>query len=71
MDLGKIDKTVLKSLLKEILKEDITLFKDIIKEILTENQVIISKEQESRRKRLEQLINQDFDKYDDVFKALA
>lgn len=71
MDLGKIDRTALKALIKEILKEDINLFKDVIKEILIENQVIVSKEQEERRKRLEKMIADDFDKYDEVFKALA
>lgn len=71
MDLGKIDKSVLKTLIKEILKEDIAIFKDVIKEILVENQVITSKDQENRRKRLELMIDQDFDKYNDVFKALA
>ncbi len=71
MDLGKIDKATLKAIIKEILVEDIGIFKDVIKEILAENQVITSKEQENRRKKLEMLIDKDFDNYDDVFKALA
>ncbi|MFK7809686.1 MAG: hypothetical protein AB8F74_17910 [Saprospiraceae bacterium] len=71
MDLSKMDRTTLKSLLKEIVTEDISLFKKVLKEILQENQIISSKEQEDRRKKLERLINDDFDKYDDVFKALA
>ncbi len=71
MDLGKIDKVTLKAIIKEILVEDVSIFKDVIKEILIENQVITSKEQESRRKKLEMLIDKDFDNYDDVFKALA
>lgn len=71
MDLGKVDKIALKAILKEILLEDISLFKDVIKEILAENQVITSKDQEKRRKKLEMLIDQDFDNYNDVFKALA
>lgn len=57
--------------IKEILKEDIGLFKEVIKEILVEHQVIANNEQDKRRKQLEKLIDSDFDKYDEVFKALA
>ena len=71
MSLGNLEKTELKILLKEILREDASLFKDVIKEILIENQVIVSDDQAARRKKLEAMINEDFDKYDDVFKALA
>ena len=71
MDLGKLDRTTLKSILREILNEDINLFKEVIRELLIENQVIASKEQELRRQKLEMMINEDFDNYDDVFKALA
>jgi len=71
MNLGKIDKAILKSIIKEILTEDVSLFKEVIKEILEENQVISTKEQSGKRNRLEQLIDKDFDKYDEVFKALA
>ena len=71
MNLGKIDKAILKSIIKEILTEDVSLFKDIIKEILEENQVISTKEQSEKRSRLEQLIDKDFNKYDEEFKALA
>jgi hypothetical protein len=71
MDLGKIDRVTLKSIIKEILKEDVDMFKDVIKEILVENQVITSKEQASRREKLIKMISEDFDKYDDTFKALA
>ena len=71
MSLGNLERTELKILLKEILREDASLFKDVIKEILIENQVIVSDNQAARRKKLEAMINEDFDKYDDVFKALA
>jgi len=67
MSIEKIDKT----LMKEIVSEDITLFKEVIKELLIENQVIVSDEQAQRREKLEKIINEDFDKYDDVFKTLA
>jgi len=71
MDVKNIDKSVLKAIIREIIKEDISLFKDTIKEILVENQIIVSSEQKERRERLEKLINDDFKKYDEVFKALA
>ena len=71
MDAQNIDKSVLKSIIREIIKEDISLFKETIKEILVENQIIVSKEQKDRRERLEKLIDDDFRKYDEVFKALA
>ena len=71
MDLGKVDKVTLKAIIKEILMEDVSIFKEVIKEILAENQVITSKDQGERRKKLEQLIDEDFDNYDEVFKALA
>jgi len=71
MNLENIKKEELKILIKEIIKEDRNFFKEIIKEILIENQVIVSDEQAARRKKLEAMINEDFDKYNDVFKALA
>lgn len=71
MNLEKIDRAELKSLIKEVLQEDITLFKDVIAEILIENQIIISEEQAERRQKLEKMIHDDFEKYDDVFRALA
>lgn len=67
----KIDRAELKIIIKEIMKEDLSFFKETIKEILLENQIIVSEEQAERRKKLEQMINEDFEQYDDVFKALA
>lgn len=55
----------------EILKEEPQLIKAIVKEVLEENQIIISDPQQERRKQIEAMINEDFDKYDNVFKALA
>ncbi len=71
MDLTNIDKSVLKSIIQEIIKEDPRLFKEIIKEILVENQVIAAEDPAERRKRLEDIIDRNFDKYDTVFKKLA
>lgn len=71
MNSQNIDRESLKSVITEILLENPKYFKDIIREILLESQVIISEEQVERRKRLEEMINEDFDKYDEVFKSLA
>ncbi len=71
MDLAKIDKQILKPIILEILAENPSLLKGIINEILIENKIIVSKEQETRRKKLQQLIEEDFARYDEVFKALA
>lgn len=71
MEAKNIDKATLKLALQELIKEDKNLFKEIITEILVENQVITSNKQEKRRKKIEQLLDLDFDEYDEVFKALA
>ena len=71
MNMQEVDRTVLKSVIKELLTEDLSIFKDIIRELLIENQVIVDKEQEKRRNKLEKMIGDDFDKYEDVFQALA
>lgn len=65
------DKAILKNMVIEILKEEPQLIKAIVKEVLEENQIIISDPQQERRKQIEAMINEDFDKYDNVFKALA
>ena len=58
-------------MIAETLFENPKYFKEIITEILIENQIIINEEQATRRKRLEEMIEEDFDKYDVVFKSLA
>ncbi|MCB0594715.1 MAG: hypothetical protein H6557_15865 [Lewinellaceae bacterium] len=71
MELSKMDRTVLKEIIRELLLEDSIIFKKIIEEILEENKIIISGEQMKRRKLVEKMIQEDFDKYDEVFKELA
>jgi hypothetical protein len=66
-----IDRVALKSVVSEILLDNPKYFKDIILEILLEHQIIVSEEQEERRKKLVEMISGDFDKYDEVFKSLA
>ena len=66
-----LDRNERKSVVKEILLEDINLLKEVVEEIMLEKQTMISVEQKKRQQKLEKLINADFDKYDEVFKALA
>ena len=68
---NQVDKNILKSVVKEILSEDTQFFKSIIKEILTENKIITSDEQQSRRAKLEAMIQEDFDRFESVFQKLA
>ena len=76
----KLDKTGLKNMIKEVLKEDKTFLKEIINEILIEEKLIAPKPEDEdeellkaqkRRKRVIQIINNNFYNYDSVFKALA
>ncbi len=65
------DREMLKSLVLEVLKEEPTILKAIVKEVLEENHIIVSTEQGARRKYIEALVREDFEKYATVFKALA
>ena len=69
--MNQVNRETIKEVIKEILIEDTKIFKEIIKEILIENQVIISEEQLDRRQKVEKMIEEDFKKYDSVFKDLA
>lgn len=71
MTIASADREVLKSVLEEMLQEKNSLLKEVIKEILVENQVIVSDKQAERRKQLKAIIEDDFEKYDEVFRALA
>lgn len=71
MDIQNVDRSLLKSVVREIILEDVSIFKETIKEILQEHKVIGIHAEQARKERLEQLIEDDFKKYDEVFKALA
>lgn len=71
MNAQEVDREMLKSVVAELLFNDPKYFKHLLTEILLEHEVIAKEEPEARRRRLEQLINEDFDKYDEVFKRLA
>lgn len=71
MELNAIDKAQLKAVLRELITEDMYLFKAVIKEILIDEKIILPAENFSRRERVEKLIEDDFNRFDDVFNALA
>ncbi len=71
MNLDQTDRSVLKEVLKEILKEDVSLFKQALREILAEHQSDQPVHQENREEKIKQLLSEDFDTYEEVFKALA
>jgi len=71
MNLQDIDRTKLKSVVAEILLENPEYIKEILVEILEENNMITSDDVQKKKAKLEQLIKEDFDKYEVVFKSLA
>ena len=71
MDLANVDRKTLKQVIKEVLIEDTDLFKELVKETLAENQILSSDLPMDRQEQLKKLVSEDFNKYDDVFKALA
>lgn len=71
MNIEKVDKEVLKSVITEVLIENPNYFKEILAEILSENSIIESNVNNDRSSRLKEMIQEDFDKYGKVFKSLA
>jgi len=66
MNIQNVDRLLLKSVLIEILKEQPHLLKSVVEEIIKEKS-----NEELDEKELIKIIDKDFEKYDDVFKALA
>lgn len=69
MDIKNISRAELKSIILELLKEG--LLKDVVKDILKENKIIPVQEVNDNLSEIDAIIDSHFDKYDDVFKALA
>ncbi len=69
MNIQNVDRDLLKSVLIEILKEQPQLLKSVIQEIIKEK--TSQKEEELSEEEIIKLIDKDFEKYDDVFRALA
>ncbi len=69
-----IERNLLKSVLMELLQENRVLFKELFTEILTEKGILKPENQRhemSREEKLTLLIDENFKKYEVVFKALA
>lgn len=59
-----MDKEVLKEALRELIREEPDTFKALIKEVLTEEKKNVDEE-------FEQLLQKNFDRFGDTFRALA
>ncbi|MFT6321532.1 MAG: hypothetical protein ACJAT4_002462 [Granulosicoccus sp.] len=66
MNIQNVDRSLLKSVLIEILKEQPHLLKSVVEEIIKEKN-----NDELNEKELIKMIDKDFEEYDDVFRALA
>ena len=67
----QFDRSTLKLIVREILIEEPELLNSLIDEVIRENYLKREEEDVSREDRLTQMINDDFAKYDTVFKDLA
>ena len=66
-----IDEKTFKKVLYELMIEQPDYFKNLLRQIINEKTQAVSDEKTERQKRLEQIIENNFAEYDDVFKALA
>ena len=71
MDLLTVDKNSLKAAFSEMLLENRDFFKNIIREVINEKISNSSIDADSEMRYIDTLIDEDFKKYDAVFKALA
>ncbi len=71
MDLDKIDRSAIKTFIKEVLLKDPGMLKEIIEEIFNDGRINVSKDQQVRREDIKEMIEEDFDTYYDVFNALS
>lgn len=65
------ERELLKSVVLEVLRQEPSLLKAVVKEVLIENNIVVSTEQDARRKEIEEFIQADFEEIGDVYKALA
>lgn len=71
LDLENIDRSALKNLIKEILRENPELIRPLINDVLVENDLISLPDSEPRTKRFEMKLDDDLESFGDVFKAIA
>lgn len=65
------DPNQLKEVVLDVLRENPDLLKAAIKELFAPKDDPEAESPEARKKRMRALIQDDFDRYEDVFKALA
>ena len=65
-----INQEDLKRAIQQLIVDQPDYFKNIIKEIVTENLELLPDMQE-REQRVDKIIDKHFDRFDDVFKAMA
>lgn len=67
----QFDRATLKNMIREILMEDPDLLKGLIEEVIRENYLRKPESPKTRKNRLTKMIDEDFARYDTVFKDLA
>lgn len=71
------DRNLIKQIVEELLVEKPSLLQPIVKEVIqgliqeAKDETVQEESEEDRKRRIEALIDEDFKKYDKVFKALA
>ena len=63
-----LEKEDIKQALRELIREDKGIFKAILKEVIEDE---LKAAEPNRRTKIEAIIRQDFERYKNVFKALA
>jgi hypothetical protein len=71
VDPTNLDKDTLKSLIKEVLKEEPQLLKSLISQVLIENDLLPLPDSEPRTKRFNMNLDDDLEGLGDIFKAIA
>jgi hypothetical protein len=72
MPITNLKENRLKALFEQILQEDEALFYRLVDEVTKKKQSTqIQETPKERRQRIEKMIDEDFDRFDDVFRALA
>jgi hypothetical protein len=66
-----LDRASLKTLIVSLLKSDDELCVEVFHDITESNPELLKSNKTEKRKKLEQIIKEDFEEYDEVFKALA
>lgn len=66
-----LDKETVKEALRELIREEPDAFKTLLEEVLTEEQVPGGNEQLSRKEKFDQLLKNNFERFDKTYRALA